>query len=206
MAIPNHARVSMVGTLPGSEVFSFGWSYSVSGTVDQAALDALVAGVKAAASVAGVVTPLRNALGSNASYSKITAYYYLGGATAASLYSESVFAAAGLSGATHPNQTAMVVTTLTGLTGRQRRGRMFVPATGQTLDGASQVATSDLTAIVGALKSIVNGAPSSWSPVVISRVGSFASTITQLRVDSRLDVQRRRANKQVALSRAFATL
>lgn len=144
-------------------------------------------------------------------WTQCTAYHYTGGSSAAyiGMFVENV---SGTGGTKLPYQTCAVVTLQTGLAGRRNRGRCYLPAMG--LDGSTgtnQLVSATVDALAdnfGAFLSALNSesSPDVGSPVVVSRSATAIHPITQVRVDSRFDVQRRRANHQAALFTATAAV
>lgn len=103
-----------------------------------------------------------------------------------------------------PNQCSLVATLLTGLSGRANRGRMYLPApsSGQGATGqASSGNCSNIANYWAAHFGELNTSTGTGNVVVVSAKGSGAThLVSQVRVDSRYDVQRRRANKQLVNS------
>lgn len=99
-----------------------------------------------------------------------------------------------------PASTAVLVSLRTGLPGRARRGRVFLPPS------AESGSLGDLTAatavdIATDFKNLLNDFTSSdLQPVVLSRVDDTTAVITQVRCDQRLRTQRRRQQRQPTYS------
>jgi hypothetical protein len=131
----------------------------------------------------------------------VTVYSYPAGGTDA--------AAIGVStGAAHvgttasgigPNQVAMCVSLLTPAAGRSQRGRMFLPIGLAAISGGTGFfTTTAITNISTALATkFVDFQASSppWIASVVSQLHTSSLPISSVSIDSRPDVQRRRANK-----------
>lgn len=107
-----------------------------------------------------------------------------------------------------PWQSSIVVTLRTGASGRRNRGRMYLPAAGAALGADSQMSNSDITTLVNNWAAAFTDLAGSdaGTPSVVSIAGSAHRAITTVEMDSRVDIQRRRANKQVASSVATHTV
>lgn len=205
MAIPNGAlHIVASGTLPGGEAFAWGsWFDAGTGKV-QADIDAILGTWVAAFNNTYGVT-YRGMIPSTAAYTQVRAYYYTGGSTAA-VVSQSGLTGVG-TGATAPlpNQCCLVVTLMTGRPGRRYRGRIYLPFIGAALTSGqltSAQCTTYANAVAGHLSAVKDangtGGFQPANPAVMSSVVSALTPITQVRVDSKIDIQRRRAEKQVA--------
>lgn len=132
----------------------------------------------------------------------VKVYSYPTGGPVATYIGEHLFTNTGGSGArVLPNQCAVVVSERTGFAGRRYRGRMYIPIgrTGSGGDGQLAAAAVDQIATAWALcfhdwdASGDNG-----TVVVVSTVGSLFTPVSQILVDTKVDIQRRRANKELA--------
>lgn len=102
-----------------------------------------------------------------------------------------------------PEQCCFVVTTRTGFPGRSRRGRMYIPVNSATLTDhqlTSVVAGSALSAVSDFLEGLNQSGTIDTRAVVMSETLGNTSFITEVTADSRLDIQRRRANREAVLS------
>lgn len=133
-------------------------------------------------------------------FSKVTAYCYPDGGPTAKYIGEGTPTAnfAGSGHANMPLQAAIVVTLLTGLAGRSFRGRLYLPCTMQDLDTNHQMEEAVAATLASNWASILHDVDfnNAGHPVVVSTKLGTATGISSVRVDTRLDVQRRRANKQ----------
>lgn len=195
-------RIVASGHLPQGEEFAFGWWIQHSLVGGQTELDSICAAVVAAM----VAKPNTfTALNPNtAAVDEMSAYYYgdtSGVATVVSHVPVTTLVGAGSAGVELPLQCAIVVSLRTALNGRRYRGRFYVPMTSQSLTN-HQLPSAETTAIASAWQSVLNtlkDAVPTLEPVVVSFTGSVATPVTSLIVDSRVDIQRRRANKQTIL-------
>jgi hypothetical protein len=110
----------------------------------------------------------------------------------------------GLGSASMPGQVALVVSLLTGRPGASYRGRVYLPA------GAAQVSVqgrigTDVAGTIATdfaqwIRDVETAGASILDPqlsaVVYSQVKGVANAITEVKVGTRLDIQRRRADKE----------
>lgn len=201
MAVPTpaHVRINIIGTLPGNEVFAFGFD-SLGEAGNQTTLDANTAAVKTyLQGSTGSVLDLKSLLNNLSAFTQVKGYSYGAGATSASFISTQFLNVAGTGTIIHPNQVALVASLRSVTAGRRSRGRMYLPANGIPLAGQAQVNNAVVTAVATAVKDLLKAQGSAIDPVVISRVAQAAYPVRQVVVDSRLDTQRGRANKQASL-------
>ena len=138
----------------------------------------------------------------------VRVYVYTNGGPRANFVGEYT-APAPLAGSSNyflPDQCCLVATLQTGLSGRRNRGRMYLPATGlATLpSGQTPAATAQgLGMNLAALFTDLAGS-SAGVPVVVSTMGGTTHPITSVKVDTKIDIQRRRANKQPATASTTA--
>lgn len=204
MSIPAQAVKTVIsGTLANGEVFSHSQWFKAASALDQTSLDGLVGAV--VGSLGGNLLSAGNLayFPSTTSWLQVTGYYYAGGSTAALTSIAPVAGKTGTSGGSAlPNQCCEVVTLQTGVPGRSHRGRVYLPgvSTGNMVNG--QVATSVVTALATGYQTFLQGVRDfptyGLPPVVCSPRTSAMYDITTIRVDSRVDIQRSRANKQAA--------
>lgn len=205
MSIPaDHVRWSLFGTGLG-EIFETSWWSHISpfpATQD----DAQVSNNTIAESflASALCTRLKGLLFPDQQYTQLRAYWYATTGDKATFITESTFAPAqvGTSGTDHalPLQIAWVATLLTGAAGRSNRGRMYFAAGGAQPSAGHQQSAADTTGLSADLADWFSTISASAPPVVVSRTLSTSRPILDVRVDSILDVQRRRAGKQVATS------
>lgn len=195
-------RVSVNGTLPGGEVWSVNpcWELDGSTGVVITQQDALTIATAITALV--LPTSLQIMMAANTFWSgaRVEARQVTGALDA---QAEAVRAVPvnGSGTATHPFQTAAVISLRTSGVGAQYRGRMYWPATGIALGGADYRITSAnvashlsgaksfLTAIQGAIRATagVNADLTIWS-----RKTSTFRNVNALQMGNVVDTQRRR--------------
>lgn len=215
MAIPvDVMRLAWTGKLTGGDIWniSFWFRPSVAGAhVPSTNADAATALAQLTSGTA--FTTARGAImGCMRSGELLTGYtlycYPNGGPTATAIAASTVNVGGLGSGNPLPVQIARAVTTLTGQAGRSFRGRFYIPATGlQITAGDLQFTDNGATLLSGVAGWLVDQRTSnSWNACVVSTVRSTSTPITQLRTDSRPDVQRRRANRQAVTSRTVQSV
>lgn len=105
---------------------------------------------------------------------------------------------------TMPSQVAVAVTLDTGKPGASNRGRVYWPGLGAGVGPNGRQGNIDTEALAGDfagwLHDLGNAGASIFSPGVVASVCSTtkgtANPVTQVRVGDRLDIQRRRADKE----------
>jgi hypothetical protein len=144
------------------------------------------------------------------SWKQVQSYYYDGGSNNAALQGvANLTANAGTQAGTGtPIDTCVVASLRTGFPGRDKRGRMYLPYHKAVLNATGQMSSTDAGLIVAACGNMFN----SWSSAhpgwaaVVSRTSSSSRAITQVLVDTKPDVQRRRENKLVATATQSVTV
>ena len=212
MSIPAHAtRIIIAGHLRGGEIFSFGQWFDPGTALTHSTLGDLVTTCKTAFD-----STLRPALQARMTASdggdSVSGYYYDGsGPRAADQYTIPDAWVGSASAANVPGDMCAVVTTLTGRPGRSYRGRAYLPWTGPGLING-QFTSSDCTALANAYQSWLTTVKTATTPfananpVICSQTKSVLTPVTQVKVDSKPDVQRRRLEKVAALFSALATV
>jgi hypothetical protein len=101
----------------------------------------------------------------------------------------------------YPLQAAMVVSLTTGvLRGRAHQGRIYVPPINVALTASRLIDTTFLDSFMTTTKTMLDGLNASQAQklAVMSKIGLGRSLpVTGFYVDSRIDIQRRRASSQV---------
>jgi hypothetical protein len=136
-------------------------------------------------------------------YSRFRTDYYAGGSLRPTLVSAPPPGGATGSGSrTLPGFCALVASLRTGNPMRHGRGRMYLPATGITLTGDGETDGTTCTAYSTNMANMftsVNAVPAPWITfglvVVASHVTGFVYPVTNVVVDSKIDVQHRRTDK-----------
>jgi hypothetical protein len=98
-----------------------------------------------------------------------------------------------------PNQVAMVVSLRTALSGRRHRGRMYLPCNALGLESSGNFADSNIALIAAGWATCFsdwNESGDNGSIAVVSQTGTSVTDVANIVVDSRPDIQRRRANRQ----------
>lgn len=162
------------------------------------ALDAMTTGDEWDALVGALVSMIQASGGADTA--KLYCYPS-GGPTASAIASKHLTVAGTGSTGTTPLQTCMVATLLTGQAGRSYRGRIYVPAPNAAI-GTDHQFTTGFTDVVGNgladyltwIKTAdILGSDEGMYGSVVSVQRSVATPITSVRVDTKPDVQRRRA-------------
>ena len=147
---------------------------------------------------------------------RVALYSYPGGGpSAAAVAIHDIAPVAGAVVGSLPNQVSRVVTLITGQAGRSHRGRIYVPAQGETMSGNTGHYARDASTLLSALKDWIIGNKSSTylSDGVSGGLLSVVSTskkndpeyagaktpVVTLRTDNIPDIQRRRANRSTGL-------
>lgn len=200
----NYARVVYSGYLNGGEIWNTGFSVgTLPGALTQDLADAIADAANKAADQPAFGGFMRIAAGNIWAPSTIwasTKVYLYAGSGSAVVVAEKFTnpQIPGTAGQVLPNQCCLVVSLRTGAPGRRNRGRMYLPATGGPLGNDAEVAGPKVTAVSAAVAlglSRFNDA-GVGNPAVVSQVGGTIRRITQVVTDSRIDIQRRRANRE----------
>lgn len=202
-----HLKVNLTGTLVNGEEFQTGfWVAYTLPAFTQAELQSFADDVATAftANSAGI----RNLLSSTSEYGEVRVYEYTaaGPAPATKIaVADLSLAGTGSGAGLLPNQVALVATLRTALVGRRYRGRMYFPANASVLvahqfsQAQIDAVASDVATFFGAVNDIDSHEP---RVSVVSGVGSTSVPVTGIGVDSRADVQRRRAEQETELRQA----
>lgn len=201
-------RVVLSGSLPGGEIWESGfWLYGDLPT-DQASANtqaSLVYGALTSDDESGAMTQwFANYVSATVTFDKVTVYVYTDGnaATYIGTYVPST-PLTGTGSAELPNQCAIVVTLLTGRAGRAYRGRMYLPLNSSSYMGSDgQLGNGNMVINAQHWARFFGdwAASDAGQPVVVSQVHTAHNAITAVRIDSRVDIQRRRANRQAVTS------
>lgn len=210
MPAPGYSRVklSFGGTIGTDQDWSYGLTVAdPDGWVpSQAALTSYLGDVRTALNdlYADASGPI-HLMSTDTVLNVVRGYAYAAGSSVAATQAELPAGPfAGPGGKVLPTQTALVVSLRTGANGRHYRGRCYLPCTGETLtsyqivDARSAAISTDFAAFITAINDIVvTGA----TPQVIvpNSIGDFGTNVTSVVVNSRVDIQRRRADKVASL-------
>lgn len=199
-----HSRTVFSGALPSGEIFATGlWANEAPS--DEAA-------TQAQADAFG--TEISNAWGASGSpvefnspgmiLQRVTVYSYLTNSGRASFVAEHSLSKAGASiYGQIPDQCAIVATLLTGSAGRRNRGRMYWPCTAPAIS-QGQMQNAQCENYAGWLSDLItafNSHIGSQHMVVLSQVAGSSKSISAIGTDTRIDIQRRRANRETINSR-----
>lgn len=211
MAIPAGVqKIVLFGSAPGGEIWETGfWLQGGLPTSDGAAQAQaeLIYGVLLSESDPPVIPALATSwVNAGGAIRGARCYSYNNGGSQATYAGEytAPTATTGTAPGHLPNQVCAVVTLRTDQSGRSYRGRMYLPAFGAALSTTGglfgqfdqtncQTMVNDLAAAFQDL-----GASDAGTPVVVSPTRGVATLITSITMDTRADIQRRRANKQAA--------
>lgn len=188
------------------EIFATGfWMRPPSGTpATQVALNTMNDDV-ALSFLATAINGFRSIMASTSHYTGVTSYMYNGGDTAL-LVAEHEFTpvqGVGQGGNSLPLQTSMCLSLRTDVPGRSGRGRMYLPAHGSTLT-VHQFPTADVENVVTAAQAFfedIDGDGVAGTVIVASETLDMGNAVNAVEVDSRPDIQRRRANRQTIRER-----
>lgn len=212
MALPNGvARWTISGALTAEEVWAIDW-WTQPGT-----------GYSSAQQWADTVTAMLGVIQSNSLHTNLAGLMATGGnvqGVSGLYYKTSQTAeysaqallgtpAAGAGTSYMPLQQCFCITTLTPRPGGSYRGRMYLPATGMTLDSNRRFNGAALAAVVNSVKGVLSAGNTVGlygPPVVVSRTKTVATQITAIRYDLKPDIQRRRANRQSAGTRTVVAV
>lgn len=200
MSIPSGStKVVIAGTLGSGEIFETGFwvtGADITTNVEAAGFATAVVGIMDSASTSKTAVLAR--ISGACSYDSVRVYHYTGGPTAAFIGSADFSGWTGTGTVVLPDQVCMVVSLRTTQSGRRYRGRMYMPCTASVLQSNSQFGNGDVAAVATAWKTFldgVNGAGIVSDVVIVSQTGSFTTPVSEVRVDTKPDIQRRRANK-----------
>lgn len=204
MSVSNEVRVVFSGKMPNGEIWSCGFSFdtTLGPTVDQAYMNDLAAKAVTEFTTGGLGGMMRGHNPSTWTCDVVSCYYYSVTGGPATLQSQAVIGSAGTaSGNTLPNQVAIVASLRTGLPGRTKRGRVYLPLL-IVSTSAGLIANAECDTIAAAVAGFLTQMSTAPSPlpeaVVASESTSSMPAITNVIVDNRFDVQRRRANRERA--------
>lgn len=211
MPIPlGYSRSVIHGTLPGGEIWQCGM-WAAEAPSDQAATQAQADNFAADLTTQWALgTGPKQLITSSTTVSGVTVYSYTAAGGKAEFVAEHALSLTGLNGAqTMPDQVALCVSLLTGHAGRRNRGRIYLPVNAPgTLTGGQLTAQqcADQAEWVAGLIGLWNGHLAGNNICVLSQVAGTSNPVTSTRVDSRFDIQRRRANRQSITTQATATV
>lgn len=208
-------RINLSGTLPGGEIWASGfWLFDTQvGSEDEAnTLAEAIANILNASNFGYGAMALYVAghFNTQSAWTTVTVYHYAAGGTVATYIGRFDLSPATVGNGPRPlpNQCTLVLSLRSGYNGRRNRGRMYLPLTSATLEASGQIDSGTLQQLVplwaAGFDQIRSQGLGHLS--VVSAVGSTDRIITEILMDSRVDIQRRRANSEGVESRVTATL
>lgn len=210
MAIPRHVAYLVSGTNPGGEIWTNTLRFTDGTSGAFTGLD-LVAAVQ---QVKDRWAAMLNTTGFFADCQRVTSvsgYVYDAGGNLVEQAITTSAPVAGTALATLPHSSAIVASLLTGIPGRSYRGRLYLPLAGaqiSTVDmllpsTSRQTIADEVAEALDELRSAgYDVGADGLDPVVVSTTLTLSTPITQVRVGSVPDVQRRRRN---ALIETYST-
>jgi hypothetical protein len=212
MSIPAQVcRLSIVGTFPNSEIWNHSLWFMPDGSgeipADNDAAAAALANILASGSWTTYRDTLKTYLTSDSAITGLKLYCYPTGGPSSPAIAEVAISVAGTSSGTAlPLQCTLVASLRTGQSGRSYRGRIYLPTVGVTLPANHQISDAVTLATANMVwdfidgmitESILDGGDGLLA-VVVSTQLSAKTPITSVVVDSVVDTQRRRRNRQSA--------
>jgi hypothetical protein len=203
----NILRVSLMGGLPGGEVWSVNPCYHLLDTPDVSAPELLtIAAAVNALTWSTGITAMMN-VNTTVTGVRLEARVQIGGGLEAQAEAPRAVPVPGTGATTHPIQTALVASLRTDFPGPSNRGRLYFPGTGASLvSGSSRYTTANMNSFILGVKALLNGINTSIQPtlgpntlVVWSRTGGSVNAVTSLRAGDVPDVQRRRRDQLVEI-------
>lgn len=206
-------KVTLNGHLGQGEVFSTGFWVASSRYLSSAAFQTAVNAFTTDINGNSVLT-MKSYIDAAAGYDNVKAYYYGDAIDTPAVFigQSSLGAGTGVGTGSNPLQTALVASLRTATLTSSGRGRMYFPFTGRALVN-HEVESATVQTIATAVKSLFasavtafgSGTPGGqvcvWSPTKHT-----LTPVTNVIVDSRTDVQRRRAQKEAVLFTGTATI
>lgn len=201
----NIARCSIHGTSPGGEIWQFSiWVQRDIAT--QADADVMASDAAGAVDDSDLMTLI---LADDQTWTGVSAYAYQDESPAAQFVGEAARSVTGGASGVASLQTAFVVTLNSDTPGRSGRGRLYLPARRQVAAADALISTAARDGMLTAVQDVINKINVSTAPsicVVHSLTKSQDYFITAVSADQRLDVQRRRANRQTTGARAVLAI
>lgn len=212
MAIPaDTCRAVLVGSAPGGEIFETGFWLKVNSALTLSQVNDLAAFLSDEFTGTARL-PLAALIKTDTSYDTIKVYAYpSGGPTATWVGEAPVNTGHGSASSNSPLYMCMVASLKTGLAGRTHRGRMYLPASGLDLTDAHRLnaakAAAACTGLANWFQAINGGpAPADAKVAVVSQKNTSWLEVSQVTIDDKPDVQRRRENKMDSGTTATAAV
>lgn len=195
----NVNKYVLSGSLPGGEVWSTAWygEATPSPTSAQTLADNFNAAGSFGTSFLSDIRPIMNA---GTSINKITVYTYGSGRTLIATGQKSFTPVVGTGTGILPNQIALVVTLRTANNTRRGRGRMYLPATGLTINTTSGLASNTgFGTWLASMGQMLN----EYNAKVVSEAAGASYDVSRLTVDNVADTQRGRRDKLVGTATSY---
>lgn len=209
MSFPAGAvKLVFAGTLSGGEKFAHTFWVDNGAAPDQSTLGLILQQAVLTFNAQIGVAAVKALFPTSTSYLTCTAYSYAGGPNADLVAGPTALAAwVGAGANALPNQCSFVLSLRTPQPGRSFRGRSFLPGPhAGTLSAAGQLSAGTVNTVGNAWKAWMQGVAAGGAgfpatPVIVaSATRSLKTHVTHFGIDTRLDVQRRRADKQAVTS------
>jgi len=202
MAIPaNVARIALVGTQAGEDVFETGFWVAGLPIASAAEANEAAADVKAAIVASTFPAAFENLVNITTVIDQVRVYAYPAGGPTATWIGAAAYGLAGTKPVVLPLQVACCMTLNTGMAGRSKRGRMYLPANAVGVSDVSHLTATPVNAArVGLADAMsrINDIGDFVQCVVVSQTLSSFAPIVSVSSDLKPDIQRRRANAVVA--------
>lgn len=198
------ARIVMSGTLYGGEIWATGFYVDVGTLAGPSAANTLAQNMtsllQSSGSTAAMAYQASKTWSTQTAWTKTSVYFYGNGGKLSSVQGEYVLpnAVVGSASGSAPNQSSLVVSLRTDTPGRSYRGRLFTPFTAGFGGASGQLAASDTNGVATAWAAAFSAMKTAYNafPVVVSDHLAAKTSVTSVIVNSRPDIQRRRANRE----------
>lgn len=214
----SHVHTEIFGTIDGNQTWSFSVDWLPGGTavITPAALQTWVNFVYSdfvAQVVNGTPTPLGNRFSTAVKILGAKAYFYNGTSETAVYVAQSTGAVTSATGTRlMPNQVAVCVTKLSQFSGRNRRGRLYLPLLAIEMGSDNHISAPSTTTIATCIANWLSAVRlrslggANATPVILSAVGGATYEITSVRCDNVADTIRARRDKTIATSTVSVAL
>lgn len=194
-------RIVLSGTLPNGEIWSTGFFMSNVTATSPAQLSILAQHVATVlydgATPNGMFSVMTKLCNSQTTWTTTTAYYYGAGGNKSTMIGSYTWPTAKVGSLQNgvPEQCAVVISLRTALAGRSHRGRMYMPATGASLQLDGQLISTVVDELAAgwahAFLQLMDGTVHNVG--IVSDVQSTYTPIFSVKVDSKIDTMRSRS-------------
>lgn len=206
-------RLTWGGSLPAGDVWQCGLTVGVLASPDnttQATMQSVANQFQARVATYMTGSGAGTLLSTGGSVTRVRAYHVPASSNAADLVAAATFTAYnGIgSGATLPNQCALVVSLRSTNPGRKGRGRFYLPALNPSVVNGRMNTPTPAT-VASATKTFLDGVNADLATLSAGYrliAGTSTLPITTIVVDDIIDTQRRRRNKVIAVNTGTAAL